>query len=595
MEDAHIIHMRDTWAFFGVFDGHGGDQCSAFIERRLTEELVAMSEPPADDAAVKDLALRLDAEFLETKQPSGSTGTFVIVKPPPPEDAGGKFLLRVGNIGDSRVLLARADGSLVEGPGTDGGLTTDHKPDHPGEAARIARTGGTIETIMGVARVNGDLAVSRSFGDGRHKETGGPAQEDHPVSAEPEFTTLECDPTDFVMLVCDGISEKDFPNRDVAKVAAEKLRLTSSESSAVDTGAAAAAVCQMALRQGSQDNLSCMIVLLEGGALAGAAKELLPGPFDCPSHGGFRKAYAAMAGHAGLTLAQAVEARYDMAQQQLEDAAKSPTTDVNLQALREEMGPFLDGPPSELEVGSAERTQWFSEWLEYQHQGESDDEDRPMTTDELLDMLDSNPHLREMARARGINVDRVTRPVQVQPVEPLRKALEAHPALKWDDRMAEMAGQAAFVLNDDESDGTSRVRFPPPLDHTVWLPTSTLIDLTGRSVEVLAVEKVKAAVEAHKSLRWVDDMEELCGQRGMALVDDESDATTRVMFPPPLGCIAWLPTCGLADVGKEECNEEATGNEKEEESAGAKKRPLEVVDGEGDKEPEEKRQHTEAD
>ena len=28
--------------------------------------------------------------------------------------------------------------------------------------------------VMGVARVNGDLAVSRAFGDAQHKNTGGP-------------------------------------------------------------------------------------------------------------------------------------------------------------------------------------------------------------------------------------------------------------------------------------------------------------------------------------------------------------------------------------------------------------------------------------
>ena len=30
---------------------------------------------------------------------------------------------------------------------------------------------------MGVARVNGDLAVSRAFGDAQHKQTGGPNQD----------------------------------------------------------------------------------------------------------------------------------------------------------------------------------------------------------------------------------------------------------------------------------------------------------------------------------------------------------------------------------------------------------------------------------
>ena len=34
-----------------------------------------------------------------------------------------------------------------------------------------------VQTVMGVARVNGDLAVSRAFGDAQHKQTGGPAQD----------------------------------------------------------------------------------------------------------------------------------------------------------------------------------------------------------------------------------------------------------------------------------------------------------------------------------------------------------------------------------------------------------------------------------
>ena len=28
MEDSHIIFTKPDWAYFGVFDGHGGDQCS---------------------------------------------------------------------------------------------------------------------------------------------------------------------------------------------------------------------------------------------------------------------------------------------------------------------------------------------------------------------------------------------------------------------------------------------------------------------------------------------------------------------------------------------------------------------------------------
>merc|ERR1719504_502098 len=114
--------------------------------------------------------LRLDREFLATGTPSGSTGTFAIVSK---ADDDGQYGVRVGNIGDSRVLLGCTDGSMVVGRGTDGALTTDHKPDHPDERARIERTGGEVKFVQTVARVNGDLAVSRSFGDAQYKRTGG--------------------------------------------------------------------------------------------------------------------------------------------------------------------------------------------------------------------------------------------------------------------------------------------------------------------------------------------------------------------------------------------------------------------------------------
>merc|ERR1719330_439062 len=172
---------------------------------------------------MKALAFKLDREFLDTKARSGSTATFVIVTVP--NETVGNYGLRVGNIGDSRVLLGRADGTMVEGKGTDEGLPNDHKPNYPSERARIERNGGRVVSAMGgVARVNGELAVSRAFGDSQFKETGGPGPEERPVTADPEMTSLDCSATDFIILVCDGISEGDFPNREVVRFAAEKMR-----------------------------------------------------------------------------------------------------------------------------------------------------------------------------------------------------------------------------------------------------------------------------------------------------------------------------------------------------------------------------------
>ena len=95
------------------------------------------------------------------------------------------------------------------------------------ERARIERCGGTVEQAMGgVYRVNGDLAVSRGFGDAEYKKTGGPGPEDRPVTADPEMGHFECAASDFLLIVCDGVSEGNFSNAEVCEHAAKVLKET---------------------------------------------------------------------------------------------------------------------------------------------------------------------------------------------------------------------------------------------------------------------------------------------------------------------------------------------------------------------------------
>ena len=179
MEDAHVIHLGDGEGYFGILDGHGGADCSAWCSQRLHEKLAA-DGCPVSDAAAKDLVINTDAEFLATGLTGGSTAAMCVIRHP--KSAGGKHKVHVINAGDSRVLLSRADGTIIDGGGTDGGLTVDHKPNDPVEKERIERCGGKVVCAAGgVYRVNGDLAVSRGFGDGEYKKTGGPSPEDRPV------------------------------------------------------------------------------------------------------------------------------------------------------------------------------------------------------------------------------------------------------------------------------------------------------------------------------------------------------------------------------------------------------------------------------
>merc|ERR1719182_857884 len=98
--------------------------------------------------------------------------------------------LLVANLGDSRCVMVRNDGSALA-------LSSDHKPNRPDERARVQAAGGQV-IYAGCWRVQGDLAVSRAFGDAHLKAYG--------VSATPELSAITLTPRDaFLVLASDGL------------------------------------------------------------------------------------------------------------------------------------------------------------------------------------------------------------------------------------------------------------------------------------------------------------------------------------------------------------------------------------------------------
>lgn len=89
-------------------------------------------------------------------------------------------------------------------------MSEDHKPELPGEAARIKAGGGHIAIMPGGARVNGDLNLSRALGDFRHKQQENVSPEKQIVTASPEVRecTLDAE-TQLLVLGCDGIWERN--------------------------------------------------------------------------------------------------------------------------------------------------------------------------------------------------------------------------------------------------------------------------------------------------------------------------------------------------------------------------------------------------
>mmetsp|Transcript_10009 Transcript_10009/g.27503 ORF Transcript_10009/g.27503 Transcript_10009/m.27503 type:complete len:233 (-) Transcript_10009:574-1272(-) len=139
-----------------------------------------------------------------------------------------------GRVGDSRAAMVHSDGTARP-------LSDDHKPNRLDEKLRIEAAGGHV-IFAGCWRVQGDLAVSRAFGDCHLKRFG--------VSAEPEISLIEIGPLDaFLVLASDGLWDV------VAEAQCAKTVLR-----AQDTVSAAAALCDLASDRGSMDNITALVV-----------------------------------------------------------------------------------------------------------------------------------------------------------------------------------------------------------------------------------------------------------------------------------------------------------------------------------------------
>ncbi len=90
-------------------------------------------------------------------------------------------------------------------------LTSDHKPDNEQERERIQNANGFVQ----FNRVCGDLSLSRAIGDTRYKQSKDLLQHEQQVICIPDITYTIANPSDYLMLYCDGIVEYKT-NEDVA-------------------------------------------------------------------------------------------------------------------------------------------------------------------------------------------------------------------------------------------------------------------------------------------------------------------------------------------------------------------------------------------
>ncbi|XP_060172742.1 probable protein phosphatase 2C 60 [Lycium barbarum] len=235
MEDAHAVHpnLDTSTSFFGVYDGHGGDEVSKFCAKFLHQEVLNHEAFSAGDisTSIQHAFLRMDEMMrgqagqreLDALAEKNQAKEIIegLISPPKIGESKGQrdgeegansdyhgptagstacvailqnIQLLVANAGDSRCVLSR------EGQAYD--MSRDHKPDLQAEKERITNAGGYVR----VGRVNGSLNMSRAIGDMELKQNKSLPAEKQIVTACPDILTVELsNDDDFLVLACDGI------------------------------------------------------------------------------------------------------------------------------------------------------------------------------------------------------------------------------------------------------------------------------------------------------------------------------------------------------------------------------------------------------
>ncbi|XP_048138780.1 uncharacterized protein LOC115752001 isoform X2 [Rhodamnia argentea] len=142
-------------------------------------------------------------------------------------------------------------------------LTRDHHPDRDDERSRVEAAGGHVLVGGGVARVNGQLAVSRAIGDVNFKSSG--------VISVPEVMDWHALTSNdsFLVAASDGVFEKLSP-QDVCDILweAKSDDTTGSEISSSCSYLLADCIVNTAFEKGSMDNMATIVVPLQSTDLS---------------------------------------------------------------------------------------------------------------------------------------------------------------------------------------------------------------------------------------------------------------------------------------------------------------------------------------
>ena len=220
-------YTKNYWpktSFFGIYDGHGGNQCAEFLRDCLHKLILNDQNYPENvELAIKNGFQNAEKTFLNNYAVSPTDSSNVI-------DRSGScavvilfvdYKIYVANVGDSRALFSENNGKNFVA------ITEDHKPNNPKEKNRIIKSGGQVyqsqTVISGTDKENlngqilfgpyrvlpGRLSVSRTIGDieAKSENFGGNPNVIIPIP-DIFIYDLNKNKIDFFIMGCDGIFDQ---------------------------------------------------------------------------------------------------------------------------------------------------------------------------------------------------------------------------------------------------------------------------------------------------------------------------------------------------------------------------------------------------
>ena len=284
-----------TWpkiSYFGIFDGHGGEGCANFLKDNFLNFLIENKNFPFDiKVSMTETFEKIEDAFFKQKctdkleecDRSGSCALICLIF-----DNKAYF----ANIGDSRAIMSINGGSKVKQ------LTNDHKPNNPKEFERAIKNGSKIyaddndEIHRDISKLNyikdksefekykknenskevivfrvypSDLAVMRTIGDikAKKKEFGG---NPGTIINKPDISIYDINSNDdFIILGCDGIYD-ELSNQEICNAAWHIFKNGKEKNYEIHelTQDACDIIIKYSLEKQASDNLSCIVIGLEG-------------------------------------------------------------------------------------------------------------------------------------------------------------------------------------------------------------------------------------------------------------------------------------------------------------------------------------------